>query len=81
MQQTSSMPPHYAPSLRSRLAPLLLFLQTGFIILFAFYTEIERNGNADDFSKYYPGEFYFCELGGGGSDEVKDGEFVFTLIN
>uniref|UniRef100_A0A3Q4MLF3 Rh blood group, D antigen n=1 Tax=Neolamprologus brichardi TaxID=32507 RepID=A0A3Q4MLF3_NEOBR len=56
------MPPQYAPSLRSRLAPLLLFLQTGFIIIFAFYTEIERNGNADDFSKRYPGEFYFCEL-------------------
>uniref|UniRef100_A0A3Q4MLH0 Rh blood group, D antigen n=1 Tax=Neolamprologus brichardi TaxID=32507 RepID=A0A3Q4MLH0_NEOBR len=35
------MPPQYAPSLRSRLAPLLLFLQTGFIIIFAFYTEIE----------------------------------------
>ncbi|KAL3968374.1 immunoglobulin lambda-like polypeptide 1 [Sarotherodon galilaeus] len=48
------MPPQYAPSLRSRLAPLLLFLQTGFIIVFAFYTEIERNGNADDFSKCYP---------------------------
>lgn len=72
MQQTSSMPPQYAPSLRSRLAPLLLFLQTGFIIIFAFYTEIERNGNADDFSKRYPGEFYFCELErGGGGVEVR----------
>ncbi|XP_026162971.1 rh blood group, D antigen [Mastacembelus armatus] len=37
------MAPQYAPSLRSRLAPLLLFLQTGFIVIYAFYTEIDRN--------------------------------------
>lgn len=47
------MPPHYAPSLRSRLPPLLLLLQTGFIVVFAFYAEIERNGKADAFSNFY----------------------------
>ncbi|KAF7656000.1 hypothetical protein LDENG_00047530 [Lucifuga dentata] len=41
------MAPRYALSLRSSLAPLLLFLQIGFIILFAFYTEIDQNIKTD----------------------------------
>ncbi|XP_059209945.1 rh blood group, D antigen [Centropristis striata] len=49
------MAPQYAPSLRSRLAPLLVFLQTGFIIVFAFYIEIESNVKVDGvaFSSFY----------------------------
>lgn len=35
------MAPQYAPSLRSRLAPLLLFLQIGFITIYVFYVEID----------------------------------------
>ncbi|XP_026212040.1 rh blood group, D antigen [Anabas testudineus] len=41
------MAPQYAPSLRSRVAPLLLLLQTGFIVIYAFYTEIESNIQVD----------------------------------
>ncbi|XP_075993885.1 rh blood group, D antigen [Genypterus blacodes] len=41
------MAPQYAPSLRSRVAPLLLLLQSGFIVLFAFFTEIDHNGKTD----------------------------------
>lgn len=41
------MAPQYAPSLRFRLAPLLLFLQTGFIVIYAFCTEIESNVKVD----------------------------------
>ncbi|XP_074516524.1 rh blood group, D antigen [Sebastes fasciatus] len=50
------MAPQYAPSLRSRLAPLLIFLQTGFIVIYAFYVEIESNAKADGitFSNFYP---------------------------
>lgn len=50
------MAPQYAPSLRSRLAPLLLFLQIGFIVIYAFYTEIETNVKVDGitFSNFYP---------------------------
>ncbi|KAM6916939.1 rh blood group, D antigen [Lycodopsis pacificus] len=50
------MAPQYAPSLRSRLAPLLLFLQIGFIIIYAVYVEIESNIKADGttFSSFYP---------------------------
>ncbi|XP_061598922.1 rh blood group, D antigen isoform X2 [Cololabis saira] len=50
------MAPKYAPSLRSRLAPLLLFLQTGFIIISAFFFEIENNINLkkDYFINVYP---------------------------
>ncbi|XP_051251903.1 rh blood group, D antigen [Dicentrarchus labrax] len=49
------MAPQYAPSLRSRLAPLLLFLQIGFIVIYAFYTEIDSNVKADGttFSSFY----------------------------
>ncbi|XP_076604473.1 rh blood group, D antigen [Chaetodon auriga] len=49
------MAPLYAPSLRSRLAPLLLFLQIGFIVIFAFYTEIESHVKVDrtTFSNLY----------------------------
>ncbi|XP_041828848.1 rh blood group, D antigen [Melanotaenia boesemani] len=49
------MAPQYAPSLRSRLAPLLLFLQTGFIIIFAFYCELDSYGTKDGktFSDFY----------------------------
>ncbi|XP_028251059.1 rh blood group, D antigen [Parambassis ranga] len=50
------MAPRYAPSLRSRLAPLLLSLQTGFIIIYAFYTEVKNNGTTDrnTLSNFYP---------------------------
>ncbi|KAM7376485.1 hypothetical protein PAMP_006216 [Pampus punctatissimus] len=50
------MAPQYAPSLRSRLAPFLLFLQIGFIIIYAFYIEIENNVKIDGitFSNFYP---------------------------
>lgn len=53
----------YAPSLRSRLAPLLLFLQIGFIVIYAFFIEIENNSNVDGttFSNFYPSKY-----GGGG---------------
>uniref|UniRef100_A0A8C2WPV6 Rh blood group, D antigen n=1 Tax=Cyclopterus lumpus TaxID=8103 RepID=A0A8C2WPV6_CYCLU len=34
------MAPRYAPSLRSRLAPLLLLLQIGFIVIYAVYIEV-----------------------------------------
>ncbi|CAL8286045.1 unnamed protein product [Lota lota] len=37
------MGPKYAPNLRSRLAPLVLFLQTGFIVIYALYVEFEPN--------------------------------------
>ncbi|XP_069580135.1 rh blood group, D antigen [Brachyistius frenatus] len=50
------MAPQYAPSLRSCLAPLLLFLQTGFIIIYAFYIQIESDVKVDgtNFSNFYP---------------------------
>ncbi|XP_042243916.1 rh blood group, D antigen isoform X1 [Thunnus maccoyii] len=50
------MAPRYAPSLRSRLAPFLLFLQIGFIVIYAFCTEIENNVQKDrtTFSNFYP---------------------------
>ncbi|XP_023255667.1 ammonium transporter Rh type A-like [Seriola lalandi dorsalis] len=50
------MAPRYTPSLRSRLAPMLLFLQLGFIVIFAFYTEIQSRGNdyGKTFSNIYP---------------------------
>ncbi|TNN60124.1 Ammonium transporter Rh type B [Liparis tanakae] len=41
------MAPRYAPSLRSRLAPLLLSLQIGFIVIYALYIEIGSNTKAD----------------------------------
>ncbi|XP_070776272.1 rh blood group, D antigen [Enoplosus armatus] len=49
------MAPQYAPSLRSRLAPLLLFLQLGFIAIYAFYIEIESNVKIDGitFSNFF----------------------------
>ncbi|XP_068195562.1 rh blood group, D antigen isoform X2 [Antennarius striatus] len=50
------MAPQYAPSLRSRLTPLLLVLQTGFIIIYALYVEIDSNVNVDESisSSFYP---------------------------
>ncbi|KAL6105757.1 rhce [Pungitius sinensis] len=50
------MAPQYAPSLRSRLAPLLLFLQVGFVVIFAFCVEIGGDIEADGttFSSFYP---------------------------
>uniref|UniRef100_A0AAQ6A9H4 Ammonium transporter AmtB-like domain-containing protein n=1 Tax=Amphiprion ocellaris TaxID=80972 RepID=A0AAQ6A9H4_AMPOC len=49
------MAPQYAPSLRSRLAPLLLFLQTAFIIIYAFFVEVDSNVKVDGetFSNFY----------------------------
>ncbi|XP_029900449.1 rh blood group, D antigen [Myripristis murdjan] len=37
------MAPQYAPSLRSRLAPLLCLLQTAFIVIYALYVELDQN--------------------------------------
>ncbi|XP_041669316.1 rh blood group, D antigen [Cheilinus undulatus] len=50
------MAPRYAPSLRWRLAPLLLSLQVGFIAVYGFYTEINSNENIHGitFSNFYP---------------------------
>ncbi|CAM9105568.1 unnamed protein product [Lampetra planeri] len=50
------MAPQYAPSLRSRLAPMLFSLQTGFIVLFSFCTEIDNSVKVDGitFSNFYP---------------------------
>lgn len=50
------MAPQYAPSLRFRLAPLLLFLQTGFIVIYAFCVEIGTNGDRGGItlSNFYP---------------------------
>ena len=51
------MAPQYAPSQRSRLAPLLLFLQTGFIVVYAFYAELEHIDKKDEtFRDLYPGK-------------------------
>lgn len=54
----SSMAPRYAPSLRSRLPPLLLFLQIGFVAIYAFYVEVESHVKVDGktFSNFYPGK-------------------------
>ncbi|XP_047467607.1 rh blood group, D antigen [Mugil cephalus] len=50
------MAPKYAPSLRSRLAPLLLSLQTAFIIIYALFSEIKNEENKDEntFGSIYP---------------------------
>ncbi|KAK1893482.1 Ammonium transporter Rh type A [Dissostichus eleginoides] len=50
------MAPQYAPSLRSCLAPMLLVLQLGFILIYAFYIEIESNVKVYGitFSNLYP---------------------------
>lgn len=50
------MAPRYAPSLRSRLAPLLLFLQLGFIIIYALYIEVDTSLGGITFNNFYPGE-------------------------
>lgn len=52
------MAPQYAPSLRSCVAPLLLLLQIGFIVIYAFYAEIESNKKSDgeSFRHLYSGE-------------------------
>lgn len=54
------MAPRYAPSLRSRLAPLLLFLQLGFIVIYALYVEIDASLGGITFKNLYPGE---CSVG------------------
>ncbi|XP_033979112.1 rh blood group, D antigen [Trematomus bernacchii] len=50
------MAPQYAPSLRSCLGPMLLVLQLGFILIYAFYIEIESNVKVYGitFSNLYP---------------------------
>ncbi|XP_017274035.1 rh blood group, D antigen [Kryptolebias marmoratus] len=48
------MAPKYAPSLRSRLAPLLLCLQTGLILLSAFYFEIKETDDRKASINFYP---------------------------
>lgn len=55
------MAPQYAPSLRSRLAPLLLFLQLGFIIIYALFIEIDASLGGITFNNFYPGE---CRVSG-----------------
>ncbi|XP_064784458.1 rh blood group, D antigen isoform X1 [Oncorhynchus masou masou] len=49
------MAPEYVQSLRFRLPPLLFFLQTGFIVLFIFYVDIEQNVQTKQhaFNNYY----------------------------
>ncbi|KAM3594634.1 uncharacterized protein V6R79_011242 [Siganus canaliculatus] len=48
------MAPRYAPSLRSRLGPLLILLQIGFIVVYAFCTEIDSNVKTDgNFRTFY----------------------------
>uniref|UniRef100_A0A1A8Q2P9 Rh blood group, D antigen n=1 Tax=Nothobranchius rachovii TaxID=451742 RepID=A0A1A8Q2P9_9TELE len=47
------MAPQYAPSLRSRLAPLLLCLQTLFIIISALYFKNRVTVNKDDLRNFY----------------------------
>lgn len=58
VEKCAHMAPQYAPSMRSRLAPLLLFLQLGFIVIYAFYIEIDSNSGVGGitFSNFYPGE-------------------------
>ncbi|KAM9842391.1 rh blood group, D antigen isoform 2-T2 [Aulostomus maculatus] len=52
------MAPQYAPSLRSRLAPLLLFLQIGFIVVCSFFVEISNSTFSElTFYKIYAGTF------------------------
>ncbi|KAL1006100.1 hypothetical protein UPYG_G00067870 [Umbra pygmaea] len=51
------MAPQYAPSMRSRLAPLLLFLQMGFILVYFFYVDIERHSDRKKIFIYYYSEF------------------------
>ncbi|XP_074547339.1 rh blood group, D antigen [Halichoeres trimaculatus] len=55
------MAPRYAPSLRSRLAPLLLIMQMGFIVVYCFYTEVKSDEKVDgsNFSGFYP---YFQDV-------------------
>ncbi|KAI3367899.1 hypothetical protein L3Q82_026724 [Scortum barcoo] len=55
------MAPRYASSLRSLLAPLLLSLQTSFIVIYAFCTEVEHDVRVDGttFSNFYAGTFQF----------------------
>uniref|UniRef100_A0A3B4A0H5 Ammonium transporter AmtB-like domain-containing protein n=1 Tax=Periophthalmus magnuspinnatus TaxID=409849 RepID=A0A3B4A0H5_9GOBI len=51
------MAPQYAPSMRSRLAPILLLVQIIFIALFACYFEIDSQKRARDgtaFNTFYP---------------------------
>ncbi|XP_039992633.1 rh blood group, D antigen [Xiphias gladius] len=50
------MAPRSAASLRSRLAPLLLFLQLGFIVMYALFTEIQSKVSVDGetFANVYP---------------------------
>lgn len=52
------MAPQYAQSLRFRLPPLLFFLQTGFIVVFIVYVDIEQNVQTKQhaFNNYYSGE-------------------------
>nr|XP_020464282.1 ammonium transporter Rh type C-like isoform X1 [Monopterus albus] len=47
------MAPKYAPSLRSCLAPLLLFLQTGFIVIYAFNFEIKDKVDGNTLSNFF----------------------------
>ncbi|XP_028994315.1 rh blood group, D antigen isoform X2 [Betta splendens] len=49
------MAPQYAPSLRSRLAPLLIILQAAFIIIYVFFDKviIDKQKDKDTFSNFY----------------------------
>lgn len=55
--ETYPMAPQYAPNLRPRLVPLLLILQIGLIVIYAFYSEIETNPNIHGitFRNFYSG--------------------------
>lgn len=63
------MAPRYAPSLRSRLVPLLLILQLGFVVVYALYIEIDASLGGITFNNFYPGECRGsgrCSCWGGG---------------
>lgn len=76
-QVPQQMAPQYAPSLRSRLPPLLLFLQLGFIVIYAFYIEIDGTLGGITFNTLYPGE---CWGSGRNSwnRQLKSGYFCYV---
>lgn len=76
------MAPQYAPSLRSRLAPLLFVLQTGFIAIYAFYIEIEKNVQTDGntFNNFYSGELFLRGGGGKAGAYMLLREYLFNRL-
>lgn len=88
------MAPQYAPSLRSRLAPLLLFLQIGFITIYVFYVEIDAQ--TDLTRDFYAskdggvwwwwwwggvGKLFVCAFGRRRKKEIGFNEGIYVLLN